>query len=476
MLKPLCCVFVRHSQYQKYLSDNSFKISAYLCFNDTFLSVGQYDSMTGSEITHLRQENAQLRKENQFLRQENERLVAELERLGHPQKFSPRDLEPDDRISQSVEPPFPVVRKFPPKESIDIKPPVNDIAPNTKRRSWANGKIVYDFEQAHDFDPPKPHPKLQAAAGKAGATAPKPKRKFVAKSSLNQDAKPPPPKQTRKPPAPKPPVSKFAKAPPVPKKAKSTPLRKAPPAPKKAVAPPKKVLSNSKIRPIPNLASNNDLSNSSDFEEGAFEEGWKSLPSTFSKFSVDSTDSFHKIDIYGRAGDGSTDSGLGVVPPIPNQASPPSSQKPPPKPQSMVSKRPPPSKPATRNSMPPIRSKPKPKKAPPPSPNPPPKPKVATRSMISKKTPPPLKKKAFSPPPPRKSGNVQNKISSPATSTKYFSVEQLKEKSIAGLDYKNTEIYLSPADFQAVFGMNIDEFSTLKIWKKKQIKQKLGLW
>jgi len=191
--------------------------------------------MTSSELTHLRQENEQIKKLNSVLRQENEYFRQKLKDLGH-NVASASQLEEDRDFSESVCPPYPSVKKFPPKESIDQTTDVNDIAPNTKRRSWVDGKIVYDFEQAHDFDPPKPHPKLQAAAGKSHIPI-KPKRKIVARASLDHSGKPKPPvsKQSRKPPMPKPPVPK----PPI-KKQKSVMKKAAPPIPhdaKKSTSP-----------------------------------------------------------------------------------------------------------------------------------------------------------------------------------------------------------------------------------------------
>merc|ERR1719471_899966 len=138
--------------------------------------------MTKSELIHLRQENEQLRKLNSILRQENAHFRQKLLELGHAvtsQLDGDREVSESVFSDHSIEPPYPSVQKFPPKESIDQTTDVNDIAPNTKRRSWVDGKIVYDFEQAHDFDPPKPHPKLQAAAGKSRIPV-KPKRKIVA--------------------------------------------------------------------------------------------------------------------------------------------------------------------------------------------------------------------------------------------------------------------------------------------------------
>lgn len=58
----------------------------------------------------------------------------------------------------------------------------------------------------------------------------------------------------------------------------------------------------------------------------------------------------------------------------------------------------------------------------------------------------------------------------------FYSVDQLRTKSVAGLDYKNREKYISPEDFEGLFQMSREEFSDLPQWKKTQLKRKQGLF
>jgi hypothetical protein len=58
----------------------------------------------------------------------------------------------------------------------------------------------------------------------------------------------------------------------------------------------------------------------------------------------------------------------------------------------------------------------------------------------------------------------------------FYSIEQLKQQSIPGLDYKNREKYLSNSDFEAAFKCNKSEWANMPTWKKTKAKRALGLF
>ena len=58
----------------------------------------------------------------------------------------------------------------------------------------------------------------------------------------------------------------------------------------------------------------------------------------------------------------------------------------------------------------------------------------------------------------------------------YYSLEELRTMSVPGLDYPNREKYLSPCDFQELFGCPIEEFSKLPKWKQTKAKRDAKLF
>eukprot|EP00492_Amphilonche_elongata_P003226 TRINITY_DN3529_c0_g1_i2.p1 TRINITY_DN3529_c0_g1~~TRINITY_DN3529_c0_g1_i2.p1 ORF type:complete len:129 (+),score=7.45 TRINITY_DN3529_c0_g1_i2:375-761(+) len=127
----------------------------------------------------------------------------------------------------------------------------------------------------------------------------------------------------------------------------------------------------------------------------------------------------------------------------------------------MLAKRPPPlkSRPPKRKSMPPSRPTAPAKNTPPPLPTT----QKTTKSAFKKfqtappgrpnsQKRPPMKKKSVPPscPPPRP--NVQNtNKSSSAPDKQYYSIEQIKQRSVPGLDYANAEKYVSQQTFSSIF-------------------------
>ena len=74
-------------------------------------------------------------------------------------------------------------------------------------------------------------------------------------------------------------------------------------------------------------------------------------------------------------------------------------------------------------------------------------------------------------------------VSSPAIPTpstmdngKFYSIDDLRERKIEGLDYTCREQYLSPSDFQQYFKMTKEEFSKLPKWKRDKAKRSLKLF
>ena len=60
--------------------------------------------------------------------------------------------------------------------------------------------------------------------------------------------------------------------------------------------------------------------------------------------------------------------------------------------------------------------------------------------------------------------------------TEFYSIDQLRKKSINGLDYKNREKYLSDGDFQAAFQCTKAEWADMPGWRKTKAKRALGLF
>jgi len=58
----------------------------------------------------------------------------------------------------------------------------------------------------------------------------------------------------------------------------------------------------------------------------------------------------------------------------------------------------------------------------------------------------------------------------------YYSFADLKSGNATEVDDRRKETYLSPEEFQNVFGMTIEEFSSLPKWKQSNAKKKVGLF
>jgi len=58
----------------------------------------------------------------------------------------------------------------------------------------------------------------------------------------------------------------------------------------------------------------------------------------------------------------------------------------------------------------------------------------------------------------------------------HFSLDEVRQGSIANMDWSKREIYLSPDDFNDVFGMSYVAFKGLKKWKQQALKKKHGLF
>ena len=58
----------------------------------------------------------------------------------------------------------------------------------------------------------------------------------------------------------------------------------------------------------------------------------------------------------------------------------------------------------------------------------------------------------------------------------YYSVDDLKQQKISGLDYTKREAYLSPADFEGLFQMTKEEFAKLPKWKRDKAKTSAGMF
>ena len=59
----------------------------------------------------------------------------------------------------------------------------------------------------------------------------------------------------------------------------------------------------------------------------------------------------------------------------------------------------------------------------------------------------------------------------PAESQQYYDATLLRKKKIPGLDYNNREKYLSPEDFQEIFGMDKESFYQMPKWKQTKAKR-----
>lgn len=60
---------------------------------------------------------------------------------------------------------------------------------------------------------------------------------------------------------------------------------------------------------------------------------------------------------------------------------------------------------------------------------------------------------------------------------KTFETATLKKmKGSDGIDPTVKEKYLSGDDFQELFGMNKDAFAAMPLWRRQQVKKKVGLF
>ena len=57
-----------------------------------------------------------------------------------------------------------------------------------------------------------------------------------------------------------------------------------------------------------------------------------------------------------------------------------------------------------------------------------------------------------------------------------FGAKYLKTACGNNIDPKNKELYLDEVDFKEVFGMPIERFKGLRLWKQKELKRKFGLF
>jgi hypothetical protein len=62
-----------------------------------------------------------------------------------------------------------------------------------------------------------------------------------------------------------------------------------------------------------------------------------------------------------------------------------------------------------------------------------------------------------------------------AKETLYYSFQELKS-GVKGVEYTQREQYLSPDEFEKLFGMSKEEFNVLRNWKQQALKKKVGLF
>lgn len=59
---------------------------------------------------------------------------------------------------------------------------------------------------------------------------------------------------------------------------------------------------------------------------------------------------------------------------------------------------------------------------------------------------------------------------------KYFSLTEIRQNKVAGIDKNNREQYLSPQEFEEVFKVTKEEFSKMPKWKRDNMKRDLHLF
>ena len=60
--------------------------------------------------------------------------------------------------------------------------------------------------------------------------------------------------------------------------------------------------------------------------------------------------------------------------------------------------------------------------------------------------------------------------------TQYYSLEDIRQRRVEGIDKNRREQYLSPTDFEKAFGMTKEEFAKLAKWKRDNLKRNLYLF
>ena len=58
----------------------------------------------------------------------------------------------------------------------------------------------------------------------------------------------------------------------------------------------------------------------------------------------------------------------------------------------------------------------------------------------------------------------------------YYSIKELQERAVPGLDYEHREKYLRANDFKDVLGMTKQEFNSLPKWKQTKAKRAAHLF
>ena len=69
-----------------------------------------------------------------------------------------------------------------------------------------------------------------------------------------------------------------------------------------------------------------------------------------------------------------------------------------------------------------------------------------------------------------------NKLIPTSWDGKYYSLADIRQRKVDGIDKNNREQYLSPEDFEQIFKMSKDEFSKQPKWKRENMKRDLNLF
>lgn len=69
-----------------------------------------------------------------------------------------------------------------------------------------------------------------------------------------------------------------------------------------------------------------------------------------------------------------------------------------------------------------------------------------------------------------------NKLMPTSWDGKYYSLTDIRQRKVHGVDKNNREQYLSPDDFEATFKMSKEDFSKQPKWKRDKMKQDLHLF